>query len=65
MSDKAAENVPTDCFLRVASADMVNQLFLSASRVANSLFLTVVDEQISDAKGSSHLRTLVILPGPL
>ena len=37
---------PTGCFLRVGMSDVVIQLYLSAKRVANNLFLAMVEEQI-------------------
>ena len=53
---KSTEFVPTDCLLRVATAEMVNEL-----RVSNNLFLMFVDEQMSDARGSPSypLRALL------
>ena len=65
VSDKAVEvdgNVPMDYFLRVATAETVSQLVLLTQRVANKPFLTVADEQMSNAKSSLLLSSSCLAP---
>ena len=60
---KSMEYVP-DCRLRVSTAEMVDQLFLSTNRVANYLYLMVVDEQMSNTRGFSQLSSSCFAPPP-
>ena len=58
---KWTEHAPTDCLLRVATAEMVSELILlSAWRVANNLFLMLVDEQVRDAKAPPSFHRLTM-----